>query len=56
MGISFAPFDDPVAPKPPMHLQRTMRAPSIQRDSTECNYIIMFFIAGVFLLCLFDSM
>jgi hypothetical protein len=28
----------------------------IERDATECNYLIMFFVAGVFLLGLADAM
>lgn len=56
MGISYAPFDDPVAPKPPTYIRRAMAPQPIQRDGTECNYLIMFFVAGIFLLGLVDSM
>jgi hypothetical protein len=55
MGISYAPFDDPVAPKPPTYIPRAMTQQTIQRDGTECNYLIMAFIAGVFLMSLVDS-
>ena len=60
MGISYAPFDDPVAPKPPTyipeHIRRAMAPQPIQRDGTECNFLIMFFVAGIFLLAIVDSM
>jgi hypothetical protein len=57
MGVSYAPFDDPVAPRPPSYMPIADYKPQpIQRDATECNYLIMFFVAGVFLLAIVDSM
>ncbi|BAT22678.1 hypothetical protein [Yellowstone lake phycodnavirus 3] len=60
MVLSYAPFDDPVAPRPPSyipeHVQRALAPRPIERDATECNYLIMFFVAGVFLLGLADAM
>jgi hypothetical protein len=55
MGVSYAPFEDPVAPRPPSYIPDYKPQP-IQRDATECNYLIMFFVAGVFLLAIVDSM
>lgn len=57
MGINYAPFDDPVAPKPPLYIKEPLQALiPIHSDGTECNYLIMFFVAGVFLMGLIDLM
>lgn len=56
MALSYAPFDDPVAPRPPSYIQKVAEPRTIERDATECNYLIMFFVAGVFLLGLADAM
>jgi hypothetical protein len=56
MGLAYAPIDDILADKPPVY-KRDM--PPIQKpvmDNTECNYIVMFFVAGVFLMGFMDSM
>lgn len=56
MNLSPAPFglddfrgpgDPPSAPPP----QRASPGP----DRTECNYLVMFFVLGVFLLAFMDS-
>ena len=60
MGLSYAPFEDPVAPRPPsyspikMETIKNLSAP--QQDATECNYLVMFFVAGIFLMALADSL
>ena len=60
MGLSYAPFEDPVAPRPPsyspvkMETIKNFSAP--QQDATECNYLVMFFVVGVFALALSDTM
>lgn len=58
MALSYAPFDDPVAPRPPSFVPPEARTAvrQFERDGTECNYLIMFFVAGVFLLGLADAM
>jgi hypothetical protein len=61
MGVSYAPFDDPVAPRPPSYSPPVpSKGPAgftmPERDSTECNYIIMFFVIGVFAIALTDSL
>lgn len=61
MGVAYAPFDDPIAPRPPSYVpervQQVFAAPgSFERDATECNYIIMLFVAGIFLMGLADAM
>jgi len=55
--VSYAPFDDPVAPRPPSYIPMEPRQNiSIVRDATECNYLLMFFVGSVFLLGLVDAM
>jgi hypothetical protein len=54
MAVAYAPFDADGAAPPPR-----ARASQIQMpisDNTECNYIVLGFVAGVFLLGLADSM
>lgn len=56
MGLAYAPIDDWSEDKPPVYKRDI---PPIQKpvmDNTECNYIVMFFVAGVFLMNLMDSM
>jgi len=57
MAVAYAPFDDPVAPKPPSVIavpNFNVKLPT--SDNTECNYIVMGFVLGIFLLGLVDSM
>lgn len=57
MALSYAPFDDsaPGVPKAvPKELLR--RGPLPEVDGTECNYLVMFFVGGVFLMALVDTM
>lgn len=60
MGLSYAPFEDEAAPRPPsyspikMETIKNLSAP--QQDATECNYLVMFFVIGVFALALSDTM
>lgn len=59
MGLSYAPFEDFAAPVPPsyspvkMETIKNLSAP--QQDATECNYLVMFFVIGVFALALSDT-
>lgn len=51
MGVAYAPFgiDDPpsfVSPQKPVVARRVV----VRMDITECNYLVLFFIVGVFLL------
>jgi len=52
-GLSFAPFESEQGPPPQM-----VAFPSspIKTDRTECNYLVMFFVAGVVLLGISDSL
>ena len=57
MGLSYAPFEDPVAPRPPSYSPIKIENISVpQQDATECNYLVMFFVVGVFALALSDTM
>jgi len=55
MGLAYAPINDELSHRPPVYKREI---PSIQNpvmDNTECNYIVMFFVAGVFLMGFVDS-
>jgi hypothetical protein len=59
MNLSPAPFGGPgeadVILRAPVQ-KMMMTAPVVGPDRTECNYLVMFFVLGVFLLALMDSM
>ena len=59
--IGFSPIDF-VEDEPPSPVQKEVRvskkeqqAPPIMEDTTECNYVVMFFIVGVIALAAMDS-
>jgi len=60
MGVPMAPFGPPVTIPPVYREPQTkeeIKLPELPgSDNTECNYLVMFFVAGVFLLGLGDSM
>jgi hypothetical protein len=49
--LSFAPFG---ADEPPRRTA-ALAAPPRPPPGTECNYLVMFFVAGVFLMALVDN-
>lgn len=60
MGIAYAPFEDLGAPKPPVYdplrietIKTVVHQP--EADATECNYLVMFFVIGIFALALSDA-
>lgn len=59
MGLSYAPFEDPVAPRPPSYspirMEDLKKIQAPKQDATECNYLVMFFVIGVFALALTDA-
>jgi hypothetical protein len=56
MAVAFAPFDNSgELSKPPSVIPVINKGLPVS-DNTECNYIVMFFVAGVFLLGIVDSM
>jgi hypothetical protein len=61
MGLAYAPFEDEFAPKPPSLLHFPDGDPLTKvnlsvSDNTECNYVAMFFVIGIFLIAITDSM
>jgi hypothetical protein len=53
MGVAYAPFE--IDEKPPQTFQKvSLKAPV--SDNTECNYIVLGFVASVFLLGIVDFM
>jgi hypothetical protein len=60
MVLSYAPFDDKWSAKPPVYKPE----PQVARlanlvptsDNTECNYIIMGFVASIILMGILDSL
>ena len=58
MGVSYAPFG---VDEPPLFVRPQERSVAVRQaglfdrngpDSTECTYLLMFFILGIFLLVL----
>jgi hypothetical protein len=57
MALSYAPFEDVRAPKPPVYSNPIKISESLPTsDNTECNYIVMFFVAGVIIMGIMDSL
>jgi hypothetical protein len=55
MGLAYCPIDQDWAdPKPPVYIKTPIQKPVV--DNTECNYVVMFFVAGVFLIGITDSL
>jgi len=56
MAIAMAPFDemDPGPLGPPRVVKVQPRSVVQNPGNTECNYLVLFFIAGVFLMALVD--
>ena len=54
MAVAFAPFDEsePLARPPKVAVNKGLPV----SDNTECNYIVMGFVVGIFILGLVDSM
>ena len=57
MALSYAPFEDTWSPRPkqyvPLQLPKNGTVPS---DNTECNYVVMFFVVGVIVMGIMDSL
>lgn len=56
MAISYAPFDemDPGPLGPPQIVKVEPKHALQNPGNTECNYLVMFFVAGVFLMALVE--
>lgn len=57
--ISYCPLDEaPVAPprlQPPSAPATTTPRKETAREETECNFVVLFFVAGVIILAVTDS-
>jgi NADH:ubiquinone oxidoreductase subunit 6 (subunit J) len=57
--IAFAPIEEDIAPAPvpkiPKKVEKIEKVTKEIDENTECNYLVMFFIAGVVLLAAMDS-
>ena len=58
MALSYAPFDDKRAERPPTYRPEPQagRIPQPASDNTECNYIVMGFVASIILMGILDSL
>ena len=53
--LSYAPFGGVGDPIPPVYMT-SLPTNMPTSDNTECNYIVMFFVAGVIVMGLMDSL
>lgn len=53
MVLAYAPIDDS---EPPVYKREIPKIQKPVMDTTECNYVVMFFVAGIFIMGLFDSL
>jgi hypothetical protein len=51
VALTGAPFEDDPPPKP-----RMLVKPPPTFETTECNYLVMFFVIGVFVMALGDML
>lgn len=56
MAVAYAPFGEDESPQVKTPPRVVPKSPLPVSDNTECNYIVMGFVVGVFLLGLVDSM
>jgi hypothetical protein len=59
MVLAYAPFGEIEIARPPNHQPtrpiKSPLVPDFTKDATECNWLVLFFIAGVFLMGFTDS-
>lgn len=55
MAVAYAPFVEDEPPQVKTQPRIVPKSPLPVSDNTECNYIVMGFVVGVFLLGLVDS-
>lgn len=59
MALSMCPLEEEVvvpSRTPPRKQEKPLRAVPTMEEETECNYVILFFIVGVIVLALLDTM
>lgn len=60
MGLAYAPFELDPEIRPPSYVDpiklkiQDLKVP--EQDATECNYLVMFFVIGIFALALSDTL
>jgi len=60
MGVNMAPLDDSMNPveylsRPPPYMKEIPKIRKPTMDDTECNYVVLFFVGGVFLMMILDN-
>lgn len=59
MVLAYAPFGEIEVTRPPSYQPappiKSPLLPDFTKDATECNYLVLFFIAGVFLMGFTES-
>jgi hypothetical protein len=55
MAVSYAPFDEYKPPPPPRQPIQSAAPRPPTSDDTECNYIVMAFVASIILMGIIDS-
>lgn len=55
MAVSYAPFEENPPTIPPRKMELPKNALPVP-EGTECNYLVMFFVAGVFIIAFMDGM
>jgi hypothetical protein len=55
MAVAYAPFDEQAPVRPPRVLNKEKLVMPVS-DNTECNFVALGFIVGIFVLGLVDSM
>ncbi len=53
--IGYCPLDNDFG-EPPKVYKRPQSIKKVNKDDTECNYLVMFFVLGVFALAVSDQL
>jgi hypothetical protein len=53
--LGYCPLDDDVVPSVPIKTS-VIEGPRLNKEDTECNYLVMFFVIGVLFLAVTDNM
>ena len=56
MAVAYAPFEDPRPLAPTRAPATPSKVPKgVEMDNTECNYVVLLFVVGTFVLAIVDS-
>ena len=53
LSLNLCPLDE--EPRPRIRQMPTRQIRKVSQENTECNYLVMFFILGVFMLVISDQ-